>query len=30
VLNEYSNNTHSEVVTEIEGFVDEFIAATGV
>ena len=30
VLNEYSNNTHSEVVTEIEDFVDEFIATTGV
>lgn len=30
VLNEYSNNTHSEVVSEIESFVDEFIAATGV
>lgn len=30
VLNEYSNNTHSEVVSEIESFVDEFIAETGV
>ena len=30
VLNEYSNNTHSDVVSEIESFVDEFIAETGV
>lgn len=30
VLNEYSNNTHSEVVSEIESFVDEFVAETGV
>lgn len=30
VLNGYSNNTHSEVVTEIESFVDEFVSLTGV
>jgi len=30
VLNEYTNNTHSEVVSEIESFVNEFIAETGV
>jgi chromosome partitioning protein len=30
VLNEYSNNTHSKVVTEIESFVDEFVATAGV
>jgi len=30
VLNEYSNNTHSDVVTEIEKFVDEFVSITGV
>ena len=30
VLNGYSNNTHSEVVTEIENFVKEFISKTGV
>jgi len=30
VLNEYSNNTHSEVATEIERFVDEFVSITGV
>jgi len=30
VLNEYYNNTHSEVVSEIESFVDEFIAKTEV
>lgn len=30
VLNEYSNNTHSDVVKEIESFVDEFIKITGV
>lgn len=30
VLNGYSNNTHSEVVSEIERFVDEFISETGV
>lgn len=30
VLNEYSNNTHSDVVSEIESFVDEFIAEAGV
>ncbi len=30
VLNEYSNNTHSDVVSEIEIFVDEFIAKAGV
>jgi len=30
VLFEYSNNTHSEVVKEIESFVDEFIAVSGV
>ena len=30
VLYEYSNNTHSEVVKEIESFVDEFIKITGV
>ncbi len=30
VLNAYSNNTHSEVVSEIESFVDEFIVEAGV
>ncbi len=30
VLNEYSNNTHSDVVKEIESFVDEFTKITGV
>ena len=30
VLNGYSNNTHSEVVSEIKRFVDEFIAEIGV
>lgn len=30
VLNEYSNNTHSEVVSEIENFVDEFVVESGV
>lgn len=30
VLLEYSNNTHSDVVKEIEGFVNEFIAVSGV
>lgn len=30
VLFEYSNNTHSDVVKEIESFVDEFIAVSGV
>ena len=30
VLNGYSNNTHSDVVTEIEDFVKEFISKTGV
>lgn len=30
VLREYSNNTHSGVVTEIEKFVDEFISLSGV
>lgn len=30
VLNEYSNNTHSDVVTEIESFVDEFVSLTGI
>lgn len=30
VLNEYSNNTHSEVVSEIERFVNEFITDAGV
>lgn len=30
VLNEYSNNTHSDVVNEIGKFVDEFVSITGV
>ncbi len=30
VLNSYSNGTHNDVVKEIEAFVDEFVAATGV
>jgi len=30
VLNEYSNNTHSDVVTEIEQFVKEFVAVAGI
>lgn len=30
VLNEYSNNTHSDVVLEIKSFVDEFIEKAGV
>ena len=30
VLNEYSNQTHSEVAIEIENFVDEFIAISGI
>jgi chromosome partitioning protein len=30
VLNEYSNNSHSEVVSEIGRFVDEFIVKAGI
>ena len=30
VLNLYSNNTHSDVVSEIESFVDEFISKTRI
>lgn len=30
VLNGYSNNTHSEVVTEIEKFVKEFVTEAGI
>lgn len=30
VLNEYSNNTHSDVVTEIEEFVKEFVAVARI
>ena len=30
VINEYSNNTHSEVVGEIEKFVDEFSTLAGI
>lgn len=30
VLNSYSNHTHSEIVKEIESFVDEFVAKAGI